>query len=132
MKKKRFITEFILACFAWFFVVIALLVVARAYSRETIYADETYFTKHSNGTEVAASSGKAAGAEDDPDSSVSGENTVKETAKNEGPKAQDTAADGQSDTGVAVSENGAEDIETVPAVSYRIEGDNVPAPDPDK
>ena len=26
MKKKRFITEFILACFAWFFVVIALLV----------------------------------------------------------------------------------------------------------
>ena len=135
MKKKRFITEFILACFAWFFVVIALLVVARAYSRETLYADEAYLAKHSgDGTEVATSSGKAAGTEDDvdPDSGVSGENTVKKTAKNEEPKAQDTAADGQSDTGVAVSENGAEDIETVPAVSYRIEGDNVPAPDPDK
>ena len=139
MKKKRFITGLVLGCLAWISVVAALLVVVKAYSGDSLYLDEDYVARLDE-TRAAEdqTSGKAGdkGKENKQDTDSSDKtDDANESGKggsgSEPLGANDSAggSDEKSDKETASSDNTAD---TVPEVSYRIDGDNVPKPDPEK
>ncbi len=125
MKKKRFITGVILGALAWVSVVAALLVVVRAYSRNSLYLDEAYIaaanTDENGGKDKDITKDQVEKKDTD---QVTGTDPsdVKETDTG-------TGSAGSSDETDSVSDNA---VEEAKGPVYRIEGDNVPKPDQDK
>ena len=137
MKKKRFITGLVLGCLAWISVVAALLVVVKAYSGDSLYLDEEYVARLDE-TRAAddQTSGKAGNKDKDNEKDTdSGDKTDDAHGSGNGGSGSGTSVTNNSVGGSDEKPDGEtadNTAETVPEVSYRIDGDNVPKPDPGK